>query len=448
VGVLPGVDIRAGHGSYVVASCAPGYEPVGEQYLKPFDPTWLPKKKKAEANGDGWAEVPEGKRNDVLAAMAGTMRAKGMAAEEIGRNLTALNRAWCNPPLDEDEVHAIARSIGRYTPEEDTEIILVGQTPQKPDIPTGLWGDELDAYAGKPVTWVVEDLIPEGLTILAGKPKIGKSWMSLGIAAEVAQGGTYMDRQCVQGTALYLALEDTLSRLQRRLRLVMGKVRFPKGLRVETIWAKAPDGLAAIHAFMKEHPDTKLVIIDTLAKVRHEGTDRQKGTYQDDYQALTGLKQLADHYGIGVVVVHHLRKGAAEDALDEVSGTTGLAGAADTILVLKAETLEGRGRDLEEDVAFDMMFDRETCRWRVLGEADFQITWDLAWWIMEHCKPGDRVPSEKQLRDVGLWSQDTLTEQLAALRSDPRFIKIQPTNPRSPLVVAPRAIGLLEMLDE
>lgn len=435
VAVYPGIDIRAGKGSYVVSPHAPGYQVMRDIPLLPFDATWLPAKPTTTVDaGEGWDKIPEGQRNATLAAVAGTLRAKGASVERIYQAVVGINKTFCDPPIDVEECAAIARSIGRYEPEETYEIIMVDDSVPLSMGPTGMWGDELEAHTARPITYVVEDLIPEGLTILAGKPKIGKSWMALGIAAEVARGGEYMGRQCIQGKALYLALEDTLGRLKRRTQLVMNDQRFPGDLRVETVWAKAPDGVAAIHAFMKDNPDTKLVIIDTLAKIRHDASDRQRGTYQDDYTALTDLKRVADHYGIAVVVIHHLRKGTAEDPLDEVSGTTGLAGAADTILVLKASTLEGRGRDLEEDVAYDMLFNPETCRWEILDDSDFTIVWDLGAWVLECTKPGEKVPSEKALREVGLWSQDEVQRQLASLREDPRFLA---ANDRAPLYVAP-----------
>lgn len=438
VGVFPGTDIRAGSGSYVVHASAPGYECVKDIRLQEFDPAWLPvREPKQAATGEGWKKVPEGQRNDTLAAFAGTFRSRGMDAEEIGKSLFALNKVYCDPPLPVDEVLAIAKSIGRYEPENTTPIAVVLPQTEMVKRQTGMWGDELAAFQAPAVEWVVEDIIPEGLTILAGKPKVGKSWMSMGLALAVAEGGEYLGRPVPQGKALYLALEDNLGRVKRRVQKVQGIDPIPPGIRVETAWERLPDAAVRIVSFMQENPETKLVIIDTLAKVRHESTDRQKGTYQDDYSALTDLKAVADFYHIAVVVVHHLRKGSADDPLDEVSGTTGLAGAADTILVLKKDVMEGRGRDLEEDIAYDMLFDRETCRWRILGEADFTIVWDLAAWLLERHQPGDMVQAALA-RDTGLWSQGEFEKQWQALHDDERFVA--PRVDGGPLVVAPRAL--------
>lgn len=420
VGILPSVDLRAGPGSYVVCPPSPGYETLGDRLLVKWDPAWMPTKpEKTNGNGEGWTKIPEGRRNDTLAAFAGTLRNQGMDAEEIGKSIWAMNKAYCDPPLPDDEVVTIARSIGRYEPETQARIVVL--EPTQSDRATGLWGHELESLQAPPIQWIVPDLIPEGLTILAGKPKVGKSWMSLGLAAAVAEGNEYLGRQTPEGVALYLGLEDTLPRFQRRLRKIQQGEPFPKMLRAETRWPRCPDGAQQIVEWMDKNPDTKLVIVDTFAKIRHEASDRQRGTYQDDYSALADLKLIADHFHIAVVVVHHTRKAAAEDTLDEVSGTTGLSGAADTILVLKKDLLQGRGRDLEDDVNYDVIFNPDTCQWRILGDADWPIVLDLAAHVIANTLPGDVVKPEL-LRATGLWSQQEFERQWEAMHADPRFV--------------------------
>lgn len=438
VGILPSVDLRAGSGSYVVSSCAPGYEQRGDRPILSFDPAWMPAKpEKDTGSGAGWDVIPEGTRNDTLAAFAGTLRSRGMSASKIAETLYAMNKTFCDPPLDNEEVVLIAKSIGRYEPEPTAQIVVLPETPEGAR-DTGMWGHELESFHAPPIEWIVDGLIPEGLTLLAGKPKVGKSWMSLGLAAACAEGSEYLGRGVPKGKALYLALEDTLPRAQRRLRKVQAGEPFPPDLRVETMWPRCPDAATQIVSFIKENPETKLVIIDTLAKVRHEAGERAKGTYQDDYQALGDLKRVADHFHIAVVVVHHLRKGGAEDPLDEVSGTTGLAGAADTILVLKQDIMEGRGRDLEDDVKYDVVFDRDSCKWRILGDADFAIVLDLGAWLIDHGLPGDTV-KPALARDSGLWSQQEFEKQWTSLHDDERFVSVR-NDPSGPLMIAQKAL--------
>ena len=227
----------------------------------------------------------------------------------------------------------------------------------------------------KPVGWVVNDFIPDGLTILAGKPKLGKSWLVLDVANAVARGGFTMgDRKCVEGDVLYAALEDN----ERRLKGRMAKVcaldgAWPDRLTFWTGMNRLEDGgLQELRDWIASVPGPRLVIIDTFAKVRST-KGRDEGVYEADYRAAAPLKALADETGVAVVIVHHLRKQAADDdPLDAVSGSTGLTGAADTILVLnrgsEGVTLYGRGRDIEE-IESAVQFERDVCRWRVLGEA-------------------------------------------------------------------------------
>lgn len=223
---------------------------------------------------------------------------------------------------------------------------------------------------------IVSGLIPQGLTLLAGPVKLGKSWLSLEIASAVA-----MPEQTVlgifrpvHGEALVLALEDTPRRLQNRLRLILDGKPAPAGLHFVTEFPALKEGaLDRLDAFAVAHPRLRLVIIDTLGKIRGS---RGGGTnpYMNDYEALAGLKTLADKYGIAVVVVHHCRKATAKDPLDLVSGTTGLTGAADAILILRRERTHAdgalfvTGRDLAEcDLA--VRFDSTLGRWTVLGDA-------------------------------------------------------------------------------
>lgn len=203
--------------------------------------------------------------------------------------------------------------------------------------------------------WAVPGVIAEGVTLLAGPPKIGKSWLALGTGLAVASGGMALSAVKVEpGDVLYLALEDTPRRLQRRLAVMLGSDPAPDSLTLATACPPLPDGGAErIAAWLDQHPGTRLVIIDVLARIR--GT-APAGTsaYDSDYQAVVRAKDIADQHGVAVVLVHHVRKAEADDFLDTVSGTNGLTGAADQVLVLKRSrgkadaVLHLTGRDVEE----------------------------------------------------------------------------------------------------
>lgn len=191
-----------------------------------------------------------------------------------------------------------------------------------------------------PLKFIVPDLIPEGLTILAGRPKIGKSWLLLLLCSAVAIGAVALGQVAAgslpRGDVLYLALEDGERRLQRRMTKLLGALpeNWPVRLHIKTEWRRFDrGGLDDIRAWCKSVSDPKLVAVDTLAKVRAPG-NAKTSPYQNDHDALAGLQKLAGELGIGAIVSHHDRKMDADDVFDTVSGTLGLTGAVDTILVL------------------------------------------------------------------------------------------------------------------
>ena len=227
------------------------------------------------------------------------------------------------------------------------------------------------------VRYVVPGLFPEGVTLLASRPKVGKSWLLLQITTAVANGTVTLvaSNQPPIGDVLYLALEDNRRRLQRRLTKYFGanKDNWPERLAISIKWKRLDQGgLEAIRAWCKSVAKPTLIAIDTLKKVR--APKRQGQTdYDADYEACQGLQELAGEFGVAVIVAHHDRKMDAEDVFDTVSGTLGLTGGVDTIAIIKRRvsgtTLHIEGRDLVEMIEKAISFDRETCRWAILGEA-------------------------------------------------------------------------------
>lgn len=226
-----------------------------------------------------------------------------------------------------------------------------------------------------PIRYVVDGYIVEGLTVLAGAPKARKSWMMLDAAVAVATGdkafGTIL---CEHGDVLFLGLEDNQRRLKDRLDK-MSVIQRNHHLMICTQWAAGDEAVEAIEAWARGVEKPTLVVVDVLARVR-EFTGRE-ASYEADYRALVALHDLASRLAIAVVVIHHTRKAGADDPFDEVSGTRGLTGAADTVLVIRRDntggasfraTLYGRGRDIPE-IETAIEFDDETYRWKVLGEA-------------------------------------------------------------------------------
>lgn len=195
---------------------------------------------------------------------------------------------------------------------------------------------ELQSREFDEVRFIIPDLVPEGVTLLSGSPKVGKSWMALGMCIGVATGGAFLEQSCVRGRVLYLALEDNPRRIQSRLQMCMGGEEFPASLDFDCSWDRFPVGLKALDRLLGQ-TRYDLVVIDTLEMVR---PPRRANPYEDDYRAIASIREIAYKHRTSIVVVHHNRKantnaaGEEVDPIERVSGTMGLTGAVDAIHVL------------------------------------------------------------------------------------------------------------------
>jgi hypothetical protein len=241
--------------------------------------------------------------------------------------------------------------------------------------PVGFTAMELLAMDLPEPAWTIPGILPQGFGLLCGKPKDGKSMLTLNAGLGVAHGGQVLGQKVEYGEVLALCLEDSPRRLQSRITTMLQGDAPPASLNLMVEWPRLDNGgIEHLDNWITQHPDCRLVIVDTLARVR----ERMKGNghlYYDDYQAVGPLKALADAYDIAILAVHHLRKSESSvDLLDDVSGSTGLTGAADAVLLLKRS--RGRsdaeltiiGRDLEDtELAVD--FDATTATWILKGPA-------------------------------------------------------------------------------
>ena len=200
-------------------------------------------------------------------------------------------------------------------------------------------GETLMSKPLQPMNFVVDTLLSQGLHILAGSPKVGKSWLALWLAVTVAKGEPVWGMQVKQGTTLYLCLEDSQLRIQNRLFDVTEDA--PSNVHFCTESRILGDGLTEqLEQFLSEHPDTSLIIIDTLQMIRGTTYDN---TYANDYRDLSVLKKLADARRIAILLIHHLRKEKAADVFNRISGTTAISGAVDSSFTL-VEEQRGSGR--------------------------------------------------------------------------------------------------------
>ena len=223
----------------------------------------------------------------------------------------------------------------------------------------------------EPKAPVVDGLLYPGTYIFAGSPKVGKSFFMAQLAYHVAAGIPLWDYPVRQGSVLYLALEDDYARLQKRLSR-MFDVEGNDSLFLATEAGTMTDGLEAqMEQFITQHPDTALIIIDTLQRIRESGSEQY--SYSKDYDIFKTLKAFADRHAICFLIVHHTRKMEAEDSFDMISGTNGLLGAADGAFVLKKKkridrtaTLSIVGRD-QQDQELKLEFDQEKCFWKFIS---------------------------------------------------------------------------------
>lgn len=260
---------------------------------------------------------------------------------------------------------------------------LVRNTPEwriarlQQELPKGLALSEILATTFPEPVWVVPELIPAGLTVLAGAPKIGKSWLSLCLGLALSSGGYALGKvQVEQAGAVYLALEDTARRMQSRLNCL--EINPGSDMHFFFEWERGELGAEQLDVWLELNPNIKLAIIDTLQRFRAPAAS-SSNIYAADYEAVVRLKQIADKHNIALIVVHHTRKGVATDPLEAVSGTFGITGGADTIVTLTRARGEAdaklfiTGRDVEEqELALNLNM---PVGWELLGEArEYEIT--------------------------------------------------------------------------
>ena len=221
-----------------------------------------------------------------------------------------------------------------------------------------------------PQEFVVRGLLPKGLSILGGAPKIGKSWLMLELALRVANGEPMWGMETKQGTVLYYCLEDTLKRIQQRLYCITENGS--DNLLFETATGTLATNLEEeILLYIKKHPDMSLIIIDTFQMVRGNKGDPSYGSDYDDIQK---LKRISDSQNVAILLVHHLRKMGDRDPVNKLSGTTGISGAVDCVYILDKSarledvaTLTCTGRDIQQR-ELELRFDQTTCVWNMISD--------------------------------------------------------------------------------
>ena len=218
----------------------------------------------------------------------------------------------------------------------------------------------------EPLQFAVDKILPHGLFILAGSGKIGKSWLALDICAAVSSSNKLWEFDTTQADVLYLALEDTHQRLQGRLKKIEADGVDISRLHLTTASLGISTGmLEQTQNFLAAYPDTKMIIVDTLERIRD--TEQDKSMYSYDYRDMTALRNITNKYNLTLLLIHHTRKMYDPDPLNTLSGSTGLVGSVDGVFVLeKAKRVGSRAkltianRDTES-YCFKLEFDSDKC---------------------------------------------------------------------------------------
>jgi hypothetical protein len=255
-----------------------------------------------------------------------------------------------------------------------------GEVPpefRRRNTPVTFTGNELRDKEFPPITWAIPDVLPAGVTLFGGREKMGKSWLAFSLGIAIATGGYALGKMPVEaGDALYLSLEDPERRLGKRVRRLADTDTDLSKFHYATEWESADrGGLEDLDGWLIEHPATRLVVIDTLKRIRPR-TSGQRNMYDDDYDAVRPFVVLADKHNVAVVLIHHLNQlSEPNDPFDAFSGSAGLPAAAEGIWLLTRKRgdadayLRVDGKDIEEPQEFALGWDGATCTWTVQGDA-------------------------------------------------------------------------------
>ncbi len=400
-GLLPGMDLR-GDGGFIVA---PGsIHPSGGIYewinhpawheIAPM-PGWLASHLERKAQpatvipaSRAVAESAYGlsARDRELTALRNT--AQGQRNDRLNQSTFALAQLSAAGGLDSEKTRAMLRAVALeigLEPDETERTLASGWEAglREPRIPAKvstsaapriISAPALAAMNFPPLRWAIPGLLPEGLAILAGKPKFGKSFLCIQLGAAIAAGeGGALGVEIDAGDVLYCALEDSPRRLHARLKQIYPFGGLPERLHLATEWPRLGQGaVEALDDWCDEHPETRLIILDTWRAIKPQASGRGSAYDEDATAAAPLLEFTKRRSGLAVIVVHHVRKMDAEDIFDTISGTHGLTGIFDTQMVIARHggsvKLAAQGRDLE---GYEKLLDRDrrTGGWKVMGDA-------------------------------------------------------------------------------
>jgi len=286
-----------------------------------------------------------------------------------------------------------------------------------------------------PVKWAVPGILPAGCNVLSGPPKKGKSVLMLTVCIAVAMGGYVLGKIKVkQGRAMYFALEDYRRRVKTRLEKMIVSGPWPENLEIITEFPHEDNGgFEQLERELRAADGLRIAVIDTFTKIRSIANNRSTPQYQVDYAAVDKYQGLANRLGICLVLVTHNRKLQGDDPAENVSGTYGITGAADNLMIMapcdKGMGLYIRGRDVEfQD--YIIKPDPETLSWSIMGEIDDMQASDEMQLVLNAVKLVGQPLKTGQIQDILRQEYDidmdlsNLTKKLKKLSINSKIQKV------------------------
>lgn len=432
-GILPGIDIR-GDGGQVVAppSVHPdthklyewdGLKPIQEQTLAQA-PIWLldllaPKTPTAKTLSELPMRIPHGVQHWTLLSLAGMLRRLGLSFEEILPTVMAVNLSRCEMPGPAKNIELMVRSVMKYAP-GDANLYSIATKLWRMTRAVEHQKDEqtaamkpIDAYAlmkqpPREPSMIIEDCLHVGCTILAGAPKSGKSYLTLGMGIAVATGGKFISaRDILQpGRVAYWALEESAARTGKRLRQLVETPSITLQ-NLEFMYSLKPmfsGGLEDISTYCEKYKPN-LIVIDTLMAFVTGDRGSRRDVFRDDYREIKALSDLAGKYDTALVVVHHTNK-MGGTGIAAVAGTHGVTAAADCIWTMQRQpqrraTLEMTGREVD-DQAFLIELDlAHPIGWAVIEQGDDVVLSGERQVILEVLREGGPKSPKQLALEIG-----------------------------------------------
>lgn len=374
-------------------------------------------------------KIPAGARHAAMLKAAGTMRKVGMETAEITSALVSMRKHRLEDPatVPDSEIEQIVKFVmakeATDPPVPQTSVMLTANALMQQKLPD--------------VKWAIPGIMPEGIGLLCGKPKRRKSFLCLNTALAIATGGKILGQDVEQGKVLYISYEDGPRQLQKRLKPMLQGDRAPDNLMLAVDWPTAKtNGLERLDNYLTWNKGIRLVIVDPFARFR----DMPKAglqIYYADYEAIVPLKLLAEKHSTSILVVHHLRKSASEDdGLDEISGSTGLTGAVDYLMLLKPTNERGAtnssgqitadllvtGRDVDES-EMALYFDPTIVTWQLIGSARANRMSQARNEILNMLEAIDAPTGPRKMAELLNKNESTVTTLMRKMQADGVLIK-------------------------